>query len=164
LLSRPFYADGIQNNPNGPFSKSFRNQQWSVFSTGLQSDLIMNNLIQHVLFAAAGIGEDVAEICTQTGTGRLANGIQIFPGSVPIYRGDQLIGGIGVSGDGVDQDDMIAFLGVHKASIELNGTINNAPIDMRADNLTPQGVRLRYVQCPQSPFLKGNEQNVCRDK
>ena len=26
---------------------------------------------------------------------RVGNGLQIFPGSVPIYRGDTLIGGIG---------------------------------------------------------------------
>ena len=43
------------------------------------------------------------------------NGVQIFPGGVPIYRGATLVGAIGVSGDGVDQDDMIAFLGVHDA-------------------------------------------------
>ena len=163
-LSRPFYADGIQNNDNGPLSKSYRNDEWSVFSTGLQLDLVMNKVIQHVLFVAAGVGNDTNSICTDYKSTRLANGIQIFPGSVPIYRGNQLVGGIGVSGDGVDQDDMIAFLGVHNAGLILSGSINNAPIDMRADNLTPQGVRLRYVQCPQSPFLEGNQQNVCQGK
>ena len=49
---------------------------------------------------------DVPQNCT--GISRLPNGIQIFPGSVPIYRGNTLVGGIGVSGDGVDQDDMVA--------------------------------------------------------
>ncbi|MBL4659766.1 MAG: heme-binding protein [Alcanivoracaceae bacterium] len=163
-LSRPFYADGIENNPNGPLSKSFRNNKWSVFSTGLQLDLVMNKVIQHVLFAAAGIATDSNNICTETASGRLANGIQIFPGSVPTYRAGQLIGGIGVSGDGVDQDDMIAFLGLHNAAINLSATINNAPTNIRADNLTPQGVRLRYIQCPQSPFIDSTSQNVCRNK
>lgn len=91
---------------------------------------------------------------------RLANGLQIFPGSVPVYRGDTLVGAIGVSGDGVDQDDMISFLGVHRAGIQLN-TINNAPKAIRADNLTPQDVRLRYVQCPQAPFNGSSAENVC---
>jgi len=163
-LSRPFYADGIQNNENGPLSKSFRNDEWSVFSTGLQLDLVMNQILQHVLFVAAGIGKDTLNECIQTSSSRIANGIQIFPGSVPIYRGDQLIGGIGVSGDGVDQDDMVAFLGVHNAAINLSGSINNAPVEIRADTLTPQGIRLRYIQCPQSPFLNSNQQNVCRNK
>ena len=54
--------------------------------------------------------------------------MQIFPGSVPIYRGDALIGGIGISGDGVDQDDMIAFLGLHNAGVELGTGVGNAPL------------------------------------
>lgn len=92
---------------------------------------------------------------------RLPNGIQIFPGSVPIYRGTTLIGGIGVSGDGIDQDDMVSFLGLHNAGVALNGSVNNAPKGIRADNLVPRGARLRYVQCPQAPFLDSTEQNVC---
>ena len=90
---------------------------------------------------------------------RLANGLQIFPGSVPIYRGSTLIGGIGVSGDGVDQDDMIAFLGLARAGNVVN--VNNAPLELRADNLQPQGVRLRYIQCPQAPFLNSTTEGVC---
>ncbi len=92
---------------------------------------------------------------------RLPNGIQIFPGSVPIYRGTTLVGGIGVSGDGIDQDDMVSFLGLHNAGVALNGSVNNAPKGIRADNLVPRGARLRYVQCPQAPFLNSTEQNVC---
>ncbi len=163
-LSRPYYADGIEKNAHGPLSKSIRNNEWSFLSTGLQLDLVMNKVIQHVLFAAAAAGTDVDNVCTSTTSARLANGIQIFPGSVPIYRGNQLIGGIGVSGDGVDQDDMIAFLGLHNAAIQLSGSINNAPAAMRADTLTPQGTRLRFVQCPFSPFNGSSEQNVCRGK
>ena len=163
-LSRPFYPDGIAANNNGPLSKSIKQNRWSVFSTGLQLDLVFNNIVQHVLFSAAGAGSDVGDNCVQSSHPRLANGIQIFPGSVPIYRGSELVGGIGVSGDGVDQDDMISFLGVHDAGIALNNAIGNAPVGMRADNLTPQGVRLRYVQCPQSPFLNSDVQNVCSGK
>ncbi|HET9679374.1 MAG TPA: heme-binding protein, partial [Gammaproteobacteria bacterium] len=157
-LSRPFYPDGIDGTNNGPFSQPLN--AWSPFSTGLQLDLVNNAILQHVVFVLGG-GPDVANNCT--GIARLPNGIQIFPGSVPIYRGNQLIGGIGVSGDGVDQDDMIAFLGLHNAD-EILGTINNAPPAMRADNLSPQGVHLRYVQCPQKPFLNSEQQNVCEGK
>jgi uncharacterized protein GlcG (DUF336 family) len=39
----------------------------------------------------------------------IRNGITIFPGGVPLYdRSGNLIGGVGVSGDGVDQDDIVA--------------------------------------------------------
>jgi len=41
----------------------------------------------------------------------LRNGITIFPGGVPLYKDGVLVGAIGVSGDGVDQDDSVAFSG-----------------------------------------------------
>jgi hypothetical protein len=172
-LGRPFYPDGINNaGMNGPLSKP--QGQWSVFSSGMQLDVAINAMLQHVLFVAGVIGTDVGQSCpgvqiannlgtiTQTLTGvRLANGLQIFPGGVAIFRGNTLIGGIGISGDGVDQDDMIAFLGLANASTALNGAINNAPMAMRSDNQTPQGARLRYVQCPQAPFINTTMDNVC---
>lgn len=84
---------------------------------------------------------------------------------MPIYRGDTLVGAIGVSGDGVDQDDMVAFLGLHNAGVALGGAIGNAGAARRADTLVPQGVRLRYVQCPQAPFRDGDgEQQPCGGK
>src|SRR5262249_46656102 len=102
-----------------------------------------------------------ASIQPTTAAPVLANGIQIFPGSVPIYRGDTLVGAIGVSGDGVGPDDMVAFLGLQNASKSLNGSINQAPAGRRADTLNPKNSRLLYVQCPQSPFLNSNQENVC---
>jgi hypothetical protein len=99
-----------------------------------------------------------------TGTPHIANGVQVFPGSVPIYRGNTLVGGLGASGDGVDQDDMVTFLGLHDAGVALNGSIGNAPKAMRADQLTAQGVHLRYVQCPQAPFIDSKADNVCEGK
>jgi uncharacterized protein GlcG (DUF336 family) len=173
-LSRPNFPDGIDTAVPGPFSKPAG--QWSPFSTGLQLDASINAMLQHVLFVAGASAADVAPGCagvdlsgalvaTPTVAGsQLANGLQIFPGGVPIYRGGTLVGAIGVSGDGVDQDDMIAFLGVHEAGVSLPGSIGNAPAARRADTLTPQGTRLRYVQCPQSPFLGSNEQSVCEGK
>ena len=159
-LSRPFFPDGINGNVNGPFSKPF--SAWSPFSTGLQLDLAFNQLVKHVVHVLGG-GPDTTQNCTDT-IGQLANGLQIFPGSVPIYRGNILVGGIGVSGDGVDQDDMVAFLGLHEAGQVLGGTINNAPKAMRADKLKPQGTRLRYVQCPQSPYIDSSAAQVCDGK
>lgn len=174
-LARPFFPDGINDQNPGPLSKP--RGEWSPFSTGMQLDVSMNALLQHVLFVAGVAVPDVVPGCAgvrladdlssvaQTIAGmRLGNGMQIFPGSVPIYRGGTLIGGIGVSGDGVDQDDMIAFIGLHNAGQALGGAINNAPLERRADTITPQGVRLRYVQCPQAPFIDGTADNVCGGK
>jgi uncharacterized protein GlcG (DUF336 family) len=183
LLSRPFYPDGIDGTANGPFSKPLA--QWSIFSTGLQLDLANNAILQHVLHEAlatlnpASTFPDVAPgSCAGVGLTlppnslsptpsasfqglQLANGLQIFPGSVPIYRGSTLVGAIGVSGDGVDQDDMVAFLGLANASQALHGSINQAPPGRRADTLSPQGTPLIYVQCPQSPFLNSDQEDVC---
>lgn len=170
-LSRPYYPDGVSGNPPGPFSKPAG--EWSPFSTGLQLDLVYNALVQHVAFVA-GLAADAPTNCsgidgfddnfvTANVIGQLANGTQIFPGSVPIYRGTRLVGGIGVSGDGVDQDDMIAFLSVHEAAQAVGG-FSNAPVSMRADTLVPQGSRLRYVNCPVTPYLNSDKQNVCDGK
>ena len=167
-LSRPYFPDGLRSAPPGPLSKP--EGEWSPFSTGLQLDLVYNQIIGHVAFAAGLSGVDVAQGCSTISRATpggnvdpVANGTQIFPGSVPIYRGNTLVGAIGVSGDGIDQDDMISFLSVHQAG-ELLGSINNAPVMMRADQLTPGGTRLRYVQCPQAPFLDSDEQTPCGGK
>lgn len=152
-LARPFYADGINGNANGPLSKSFAT--WSPFSTGLQLDLVINKLV-------ANIGVVPSSPCNAALT-IAANGIQIFPGSVPIYRSATLVGAIGVSGDGIDQDDMISFLGLANAGTALGTNIANAPAATRADTITASGQQLRYVNCPASPppFLDTTATNVC---
>lgn len=167
-LSRPHFPDGEVGRPNGPLSRPI--DQFNPFSTGLQSALVLGNLEQHLAFVTGVSATDTPQRCTGVpevapGQSRLANGIQIFPGSVPVYRGTQLVGGLGVSGDGIDQDDMISFLGLHNAGARLGG-FGNAPAAMRADriviDLGGQQVRLRYVNCPFAPFLDTAEQNVCQ--
>ncbi len=169
-LSRPYFPDGELGRPNGPLSRPIAD--FSPLATGLQAALIKSNLVQHAVFVQGSLNAaDVVQRCTAvpdtpTGRKRLSNGIQIFPGSVPIYRGTKLIGAIGISGDGIDQDDMIAFLGTHNGGAKA-GTFGNAPKDMRADTIVVpigQGVRLRYVNCPFAPFLDTSDQNVCEGK
>jgi uncharacterized protein GlcG (DUF336 family) len=159
-LSRPYFPDGELGRPPGPFSRPIA--EFNPFSTGLQSALVEGDVKAHVGFVLGG--PDTPQQCTHTP--RLANGIQIFPGSVPIYRGSVLIGGIGVSGDGIDQDDMISFLGLHNAGLRV-GSIGNADPARRADQIVVpvgSGVRLRYVNCPFAPFIGSSEQNVCQGK
>lgn len=166
-LSRPYFPDGEVGQPHGPLSRPI--EQFNPFSTGLQSALIVGNLAQHLGFVTGASPTDTPRFCTSLpqvtpDRTRIANGIQIFPGSVPIYRGGVLVGGIGVSGDGIDQDDMISFLGLHNAGQSVGGIGNAAP-DIRADRILVsvggRQVRLRYVNCPFAPFLGSDENNVC---
>ncbi|WP_068077042.1 heme-binding protein [Novosphingobium lentum] len=166
-LSRPYFPDGQVGTANGPLSRPIN--QFNPFGVGLQVALVKSNLLQHAVFVEGALkAADTAQQCTQVpdapnGKKRLANGIQIFPGSVPIYRGTTLVGAIGISGDGIDQDDMISFLGANNAGVRV-GSIGNAPKDIRADTIVvpvAQGVRLRYVNCPFAPFLDTSEQNAC---
>jgi uncharacterized protein GlcG (DUF336 family) len=160
-LARPFFPDGINDSDNGPLSLPFA--RWSPFNVGLQLDLSAGNIAQHALFVTRAAGAtDTPARCT--GLPRLANGLQIFPGGFPIYRHDALVGGIGVSGDGIDQDDMVAFLGLDRARSRLNSGVQNAPKDRRSDRLDPQNTNLRYVQCPYAPFLNSEDQSVCEGK
>jgi len=186
-LHRPFYPDGVAGEPEGPLSKPLND--WSIFSVGLQLDLVYNAIINHVAFVAlppvidtgAGVVLNISDAPTtcvgNTGFNpgalfqtpvpvtAIANGIQIFPGGVPIYRGDVLVGGLGVSGDGVDQDDMVSFLATHNGGQVLGTGVGNAPRAIRSDRIepvgAPNGERLRYVNCPQAPFNDSSEGGVC---
>ncbi|ASR52076.1 heme-binding protein [Blastomonas fulva] len=166
-LARPYFPDGELGRPPGPLSRPIKD--FNPFAVGLQVQLVAANIIQHAQFVSGASPTDTAQRCTALpdtaqGQNRLENGIQIFPGSVPIYRGSQLVGGIGVSGDGIDQDDMVSFLGLNNGGARVGG-IGNAPKDRRADrivvNVGSAQVRLRYVSCPFAPFLDTNAQNVC---
>ena len=163
-LARPYFPDGQVGTPNGPLSRPIA--KFNPFSTGLQSALVVSQLAEHLNYVTGASGTDTPRRCSRvpdvvSGQNRLQNGIQIFPGSVPIYRGNQLVGAIGVSGDGIDQDDMISFLGLSNAG----GAIANAPLAIRADTIlvaVGTGVRLRYISCPFAPFLDTSAQNVCQ--
>ena len=168
-LARPYFPDGELARPNGPLSRPIA--KWSVFSTGLQTALVLSNLGQHLNFVTGASLVDTPARCSfipdvAPAQNRLQNGVQIFPGAVPIYRGTSLVGAIGVSGDGIDQDDMIAFLGLSNAASIL-GTLSNAPAASRADTLvfdlgSGASTRLRYVSCPFAPFVASTAQNVCQ--
>jgi uncharacterized protein GlcG (DUF336 family) len=132
FLHRPFFPDGINNSAAGPFSTQL--SDWSPFNVGLQLDLIKTNLL-------AAIGGASVPCSTIP---NLPNGIQIFPGSVPIYKNGVLVGAIGISGDGVDQDDLISAAGG-------NG-FSPAPA-IRSDQIFVRGVRLPFLKFPRSPNL-----------
>ncbi|HEX4954418.1 MAG TPA: heme-binding protein [Thermoanaerobaculia bacterium] len=90
--------------------------------------------------------QDLANPCTQGGTAPNVNGVVFFAGSVPLYRAGTnpplLIGGLGISGDGVEQDDYVSFFGAQ-------GFL--PPESIRADQIKIGGVRLPFLKFPRNP-------------
>ncbi len=80
-----------------------------------------------------------------SGRAPFGNGITIFPGGVPLYKGSLLVGGVGISGDGVDQDDLICFAGA--LGFE-------PPPEIRCDQFKYRDIRLPYVKFPRQPEIK----------
>ncbi len=72
----------------------------------------------------------------------LQSGVVLFPGSAPLYKSGVLVGGLGISGDGVEQDDYVTSLG-HEGF--------EAPLPIRADQYFFDAVRLPYFKFPQLP-------------
>jgi uncharacterized protein GlcG (DUF336 family) len=72
------------------------------------------------------------------------NGVVLFPGSTPLYKNGQLVGGLGVSGDGVDQDDVVTFA----ASGGYSAFENGVP---QADQFEFRGVRLPFQKFNRNP-------------
>ncbi len=87
---------------------------------------------------------DIVHPCTQgsQAVNPDQNGIVFFPGSVPLYKNGVLVGGLGVSGDGVDQDDYVTNAGAQGF---------DAPDNIRADQVSIDGVRLPYLKFPRNP-------------
>ncbi len=82
------------------------------------------------------------------------NGIVFFPGSLPLYRNGVLVGGLGVSGDGVDQDDFVTAGGAALMTITDPADFSHgfeAPTAIRADQVVIQDVRMPYIKFPRNP-------------
>jgi uncharacterized protein GlcG (DUF336 family) len=87
---------------------------------------------------------DAANPCTQGSqpANPYQSGVVFFPGSAPLYRNGVLVGGLGVSGDGVAEDDYVTS-GAAAAFL--------APTAIRADQIMIRGVRMPYWTFPRNP-------------
>ena len=70
------------------------------------------------------------------------NGIVFFPGATPLYVNGRLAGGLGISGDGVEQDDYVTFLAAEEFLPD---------DDIWADRVSIDGVRLPMFKFPRQP-------------
>jgi uncharacterized protein GlcG (DUF336 family) len=98
---------------------------------------------------------DTRNPCTEgPGPSRGANrafanqsGIVWFPGSAPLYRNGELVGGLGVSGDGVEQDDFVSAGAVAGFEPPAELRVDRSSIRTGAGDL----VRLPYFKFPRNP-------------
>lgn len=99
FLSQEFFPIGI--NQNSPVPGPFFEVQDRLFLTGIaQGD--EPSSVNFAPLLAGPIGGV---------RNPLRNGITIFPGGIPLYKNGVLVGAVGISGDGVDQDERIGYAG-----------------------------------------------------
>jgi uncharacterized protein GlcG (DUF336 family) len=112
--SQPLFPPGINGSGDGPF--------FNLFLQDLQNPCTQGN---------------------QTGAANSnKSGVVFFPGAVGLYKNGMLAGGLGISGDGVDQDDFVTA----------GGSVGfEAPTAIRADQIFIAGVRLPYFKFPRNP-------------
>ena len=128
FLAQSLYPPGISGTPPGLF---FGLQE--RFSIITPTAIVATNPVNGAVFT------------TSTSMNpNLPNGVTIFPGGFPLYRNGVVIGAVGVSGDGIEQDDIIAASGVSTfPSVEA----------IRADRTQYRGARLPYARFPRNPAL-----------
>jgi uncharacterized protein GlcG (DUF336 family) len=131
-LAQPRFPEGIDGQPPGPFSiLNDRGRLVQSFRSVLGHD---------AFFPETNFRDQRDSLLNQ-------NGIVFFPGSSALFKvsGGRplLVGGLGVSGDGVDQDDFVTAGAV--AGFAPPGAVH-------ADRFFVRGVRLPYFKFPRNPL------------
>ncbi|MDX6766479.1 MAG: heme-binding protein [Candidatus Methylacidiphilales bacterium] len=127
FLSQFYYPPGINDTNSGPF---FGLQPFYSDTSIVPADLLNPSASAPNRF--------------------FANGITIFPGGQPLYKGTELVGAIGISGDAIDQDDLVACAGT--AALRADGLGRfTAPPAIRADAFAYRGARLPFAKFPRQP-------------
>ncbi len=137
-LAVPRYPISIQEGNPGPFSGL--NDPNIDPLTGLQTgpSLAPSAYTSVVGYDSFNVGTNFHAPTSL----RNQNGIVFFPGSASIYVNQQIRGGFGVSGDGVDQDDVVTSGGIQGF---------DAPNAIRADQFLVRSVRLPFRKDPRNP-------------
>jgi uncharacterized protein GlcG (DUF336 family) len=141
-LALPDFPEGIDGTPPGPFS--VLNDPGTNPANGLNTGApvpasAITSVMGYDTFHPGTNFHDPVNPGNQ-------NGIVFFPGGVPLYKTINgvpvLVGGLGISGDGVDQDDVVTFVASQGFT---------APANLTADNFFVRGVRLPYQKFNRNP-------------
>lgn len=139
-LADPRYPEGLDGAPPGAFS--ILNDPGTNPSTGLNTGAPVpasdfQSVMGYDAFHPGTNFHAPTSILNQ-------NGVVFFPGSSGIYNGSTIIAGLGVSGDGVNQDDLITFAasqGFQPVGVTL------------ASQVSFRGVTLPYIEFDRQPLL-----------
>ncbi len=151
FLAEGRYPSGIDQSPPGPFS-TLNNSFINPYTAENNGTAQAAEAYQDTVLGRNSFDPSVIDQTTNFNFADVAgndpdnqNGIVFFPGSTPLYRDGVLIGGFGVSGDGVDQDDVVTFLGAQGFLPQQNGVL-------KADQVKFRDVRLPYQKFLRNPF------------
>ena len=141
-LAEPRFPEGIDGYPPGPFSIA------TDPGVGKDGREPANPPPASSFQSAEGYNAFVPQTNFHQPWSMNQNGVIFFPGSSALYKvinGNRVIvGGLGISGDGVDQDDDVTF-----AAAAGYGP----PAALRADESFVRGVRLPYQKFNRQPHL-----------
>jgi uncharacterized protein GlcG (DUF336 family) len=139
-LALPFFPEGQNGQPPAPFS--------ILNDPGVNPQNALNvgpplpasayqTVLGYAAFHPSANFRDPNDPANQ-------NGVVFFPGSSGLYTGDgtAIVGGLGVSGDGVDQDDVVTYA----------ASMGYTPAEvLKADQFFFQSVRLPYQKFNRNP-------------
>jgi uncharacterized protein GlcG (DUF336 family) len=141
-LADPRFPDGINGAPPGPFSILWDpgvNQTNGDDLDPLQpvpASAFQSVMGYDAFHPQTNFRDNSTPVANQ-------NGVVFFPGAAPLYKNGVLVGGLGVSGDGVDQDDVVTAFGAIGFGVPAN-----IP---SADDIMVRGVRLPYQNYNRNP-------------
>lgn len=163
FIHRPFFPDDIEASQAGPLSTPI--ETFSPLNEGFQTDYLLQGAngdpryqVKHFDLSFV-IGRSILNVLTgKTPTidthfcdatnGKafniLNNGLMIFSGSSPLAKAGKIVGAIGISGDGTNQDDIISAYGSQNYEV---------PPANRCDRVQMRGIRLPYTKFPRHPHL-----------
>lgn len=142
FLAEPRYPAGIDGTTAGAFSMLRDPGITPATAENLGAPLPANVYTSILGFDAFHVGRNFRDPGDMTNGVGNQNGIVFFPGSTPLYVGGGIAGGLGVSGDGVDQDDVVTYY----ASVGYQ-----TPQALRADQFYVRGVRLPFQKFLRNP-------------
>lgn len=167
FLHRPFFPDGIDNAAPGPLSTGI--DTFSPLNNGMQTDYLLQGANKNPNYQVNGVdlsfiaGRSIVNVLTGKDTdtnfkrqnffcdasngktGSVLNSTtMIFTGSSPLFKNGKLAGAVGISGDGIDQDDIIGSYGSENFE---------APPEMRIDRFFMRGIRIPFTKFPRHPHI-----------